>query len=125
VTHSFLYVDGTRVSAGDAHNPKVYPLGATASDGEDLWAGLVRGHDNCLWVQGGHHIGGHVAYRSDLSAGGARIHQAFANWQEAPNGGDGWMQLLTFGRRRVRVQTFSPTLGQAPDLPGYQFEVSA
>jgi len=111
VTHSFLYIDGTRVSPGDEHNPKIYPLGASANDGEDLWTKLVRLHDNIHWVQSGHHVGGNAAYRRDESRGGTAVHQVFANWQEGPNGGDGWLRLVTFGNGRARVQTFSPPLG--------------
>ena len=111
LTHSFLYIDGTRVSAGDEHNPKLYPLGASANDGEDLWAKLVSQHDNIHWIQSGHHIGGNAAYRRDESRGGTAVHQVFANWQDGTQGGDGWLRLVTFGRSQARVQTFSPTLG--------------
>jgi hypothetical protein len=124
LTHSYLYIDGTRVSAGDAHNPKLYALGATAHDGEDLWAKLVSVHDNLRWVQSGHHLGGNTAYRSDRSLGGTLVHQAFANWQAAPNGGDGWMQMLTIGPDRARVQTFSPTLGVVGEGAGYGYVVA-
>jgi hypothetical protein len=119
VTHSYLYIDGTRVGDGHAHNPKLYPLGASAHDGEDLWVKLVSAHDNLRWVQSGHHVGGHTAYRGDRRPGGTVAHQAFANWQMAPNGGDGWMQLLTIGPERARVQTFSPVLGVVSAGPGY------
>jgi hypothetical protein len=121
VTHSYLYIDGTHVSPGDEHNPKKYPLGATANDGRDLWLKLVSQHDNVRWVQCGHHVGGNVAYRRDETAGGASVHQLFANWQEGPNDGDGWMQLVTFGPHQARVQTFSPTLGQANTEPECKF----
>ncbi|MEP7359245.1 MAG: metallophosphoesterase [Anaerolineales bacterium] len=111
VTHSYLYIDGTRVGPGDKHNPKIYPLGASANDGEDLWAKLVSLHDNLHWVQSGHHIGGHAAHRKDEGRGGTAVAQVFANWQDAANGGDGWLRLVTFGSGRARVQTFSPALG--------------
>ena len=112
LTHSFLYIDGTRVTDGHRHNPKGYKLGPTAHDGEDLWAKLVSRHDNLHLVLSGHHVGGHIAYRCDRSQGGTAVHQLFANWQQADNGGNGWMQLLTFAPHEARVQTFSPTLGQ-------------
>ena len=113
VTHSFLYIDGTRVSPGDEHNPKDYPLGTSANDGEDLWTKLASLHDNIHLVQNGHHIGGNAAYRKDESRGGTAVHQVFANWQEAANGGDGWLRLVTFGNGRARVLTYSPALGLA------------
>lgn len=111
VTHSYLYIDGTWVGEGDQHNPKLYPLGPAANDGEDLWHKLVSQHDNIHWVHSGHHVGGHTAYRCDRSRGGTAVHQMFANWQQAENGGNGWMQLVTLARHQARVQTFSPVLG--------------
>jgi hypothetical protein len=122
-THSYLYIDGTRVRPGHRHNPKQYPLGPTAHDGEDLWARLVSRHDNIHWVQSGHHVGGYAAYRQDPSPGGTRVHQVFANWQQADNGGNGWLRLVTFGPRQARVQTFSPTLGQVDASPAHRFSL--
>lgn len=124
LTHSYLYMDGTWVSDGHRHNPKGYALGATAHDGADLWAKLVSRHDNLRWVQGGHHVGAYAAYRQDRSPGGRRVHQVFANWQQAPNGGDGWLRIVTFGPHQARVQTFSPTLGRADTAPEHKFTVS-
>ncbi len=124
LTHSYLYIDGTRVSAGHEHNPKLYPLGASANDGEDLWAKLVSQHDNIHWVQSGHHIGGNAAYRRDKSRGGTAVHQVFANWQDVAQGGDGWLRLVTFGSNQARVQTFSPTLGLVNAEAGHKFAVT-
>jgi hypothetical protein len=124
ITHSYLYLDGTRVKDGDAHNPKIYPLGPTAHDGEDLWVKLVSRHDNIRWVHSGHHIGGQTtAYRGDSRPGGAAVHQMYANWQLAANGGNGWMQLVTFAPRQARVQTFSPTLDVAQTDASGKFSV--
>ena len=124
ITHSFLYIDGTRVSPGDAHNPKIYPLGATAHDGEDLWRELVSRHANLHWVQSGHHVGGFAAYRADAGCGGTLVHQVFANWQTHTRGGDGWLRLVTLGHGRARVQTYSPALGQAALEPEHRFTVT-
>ncbi len=124
LTHSFLYSDGTRVGPGDAHNPKVYPLGASANDGEDLWTKLVSRHDNLHWVQSGHHVGGLAAYRRDASPGGTTVHQVFANWQTHTHGGDGWLRLVTFGPSQARVQTFSPTLGRVNADADHKFAVT-
>ncbi len=55
---------------GAEHNPKLYPLGASAHDGEDLWTKLVSRPDHLHWVQSGHHVGGHIAYRRHVSHGG-------------------------------------------------------
>ncbi len=121
VTHSYLYNDGTRVRPGHEHNPKIYPLGASAHDGEELWAKLVSRHDHLHWVQSGHHVNGHAAYRRDVSRGGTAVHQIFANWQEAAQGGDGWLRLVTFGNGQARVQTFSPTLGRVNTEADHKF----
>jgi len=119
LTHSYLYIDGTWVSDGHRHNPKLYALGPTANDGADLWHKLVSRRDNIHLVLCGHHVGGHLAYRCDRSQAGTAVHQLFANWQQADNGGNGWMHLLTIAPQAARVQTFSPTLGQVQaDLAG-------
>ena len=124
LTHSFQYSDGTRVGPGDAHNPKIYPLGATAHDGEELWTKLVSRHDNLHWVQSGHHVGGFAAYRCDASRGGTAVHQVFANWQTHTQGGDGWLRLVTLGSSRARVQSFSPALGQVNAAADHKFTVT-
>lgn len=124
VTHSYLYIDGTHVRPGAEHNPKIYPLGASAADGADLWAGLVSRHANLHWVQSGHHVGRHAAYRCDAGQDGTAVHQVFANWQELGQGGDGWLRLVTFGRDQARVQTFSPALGQVNTAPEHHFTVA-
>ncbi|MCC7359878.1 MAG: metallophosphoesterase [Anaerolineales bacterium] len=123
-THSFLYDDGARVGPGAAHNPKIYPLGATAADGEDLWRQLVSRHANLHWVQSGHHIGGCTAYRADAGRDGTIVHQVFANWQLHTRGGDGRLRLVTLGSGKARVQTYSPALGQAAVEPQDKFTVT-
>ena len=45
---------------------------------------------------------------------GLPVHEILVDFQElSPKGGDGWMRLLTFNltRGKVKVRTFSPTLG--------------
>lgn len=110
VTHSYLYTDGTRTGPGDLANPKLYQLGATANDGEDVWEKLIRRQANVVWVQSGHHEYSDGARRSDLSDAGTLVHQVFANYQNLAEGGAGWLRLVTFGPGYARVQTYSPWL---------------
>jgi hypothetical protein len=124
ITHSYLYIDGTWVSEGDRHNPKGYPLGTSAADGAELWAKLVSRHDNIHWVQNGHHVGAFAAYRQDHSPSGTAVHQVFANWQSAANGGDGWLRIVRFGRTQAHVQTYSPTLHRVNGGTDHKFSVT-
>lgn len=62
-------------------------------------------------------IGGHSAgeQRVIVNANGlTRYHSLSANFEDRPNGGDGWLRLLTFSplEGRIRVQTYSPIRGE-------------
>jgi CubicO group peptidase (beta-lactamase class C family) len=51
------------------------------------------------------------------------IHSLIADFSNRSNGGDGWLQTLTFSPRsnRVRVQTYSPTLNRFETDPASDF----
>ncbi len=57
--------------------------------------------------------GGTGESRSVTASGGSYVSTLSAEFNARPNGGDGWMRLLTFSplRGQIRVQTYSPTLG--------------
>jgi hypothetical protein len=59
---------------------------------------------------------GHMAgegRRTDTYSGNT-VHTVMANYQNMPNGGDGWLRIMTFdpGEGTVDVKTYSPTLDQ-------------
>jgi len=124
VTHSYLYIDGTRVSPGDEHNPKSY-LGDSVNDGEDMWQDYLKQHPNVECIFSGHHLGGNFSQRVDLNEGGRTVYQSFQNWQHNVQGGNG--RVCVYGitprnlpndRADLTVQVYDPVLGQY--LPEYE-----
>jgi hypothetical protein len=108
VTHSFIYVDDTRVDPCDTHD---MPRGNET--GEDMWAQL-RQFPNVIMVVSGHLTGGQAARRADLGDQGNLVNQVFTNYQTFPHGGDGWLRIMTFhpAANSITVQTFSPFLNK-------------
>jgi hypothetical protein len=79
-------------------------------DTQYIWDGLVVPNNNVFLVLCGHIHG--VARRSD-SVGARRVHQVLADFQDEPNGGNGWLRLMEFspGEGKIYVKTYSPYLG--------------
>lgn len=65
-------------------------------------------------VLNGHLTDALAAHRSDIADSGNLVNQIFANYQTLPNGGDGWLRIITFhpSSNSVSVQTFSPFLNR-------------
>ena len=62
-------------------------------------------------------LAGHLdqaSRRTDLADDGHPIHTLMSDYQTRPNGGDGWLRIMTFSPASdsIHVQTYSPTLGQ-------------
>ncbi len=112
VTHCYMNHDDTRVGPGDPHNPHSYPC--NGNDGEDLWEKLVRKHSNVFLVLSGHISGDGTGRLTSLGDHNNPVHQVVANYQFRPNGGDGWLRIMTFHpqENRIEVRTYSPTLDQ-------------
>jgi len=108
VTHSFLNVDGTRVDSCDTQD---MPPGN--STGDDLWK-VLRKYPNISMVLNGHLTAGQAAHRSDIGDNGNLVNEIFANYQTFPNGGDGWLRIITFhpSANSISIQTFSPFLNR-------------
>jgi hypothetical protein len=63
-----------------------------------------------MMVLNGHFHGS--GRRADLGDNGNLVNQMLSDYQDLPNGGDGYMRIMTFrpAENRVDVETFSPTL---------------
>ncbi len=74
-----------------------------------LWNALIADNPNVYFVLCGH-IPDEVR-RTDVS-GGHPVYQLLADYQNRPNGGNGWLRLLRFvpEENTVCVETYSPTL---------------
>ena len=130
VTHTYLYNDDLHHSLeayGHDWSPHAYGLAAEpggAADGLELWDALVRRHANLVMVLAGHvpHTG-YVASRGDH---GNDVHQLLANYQTLPEGGGGWLRLLTIDpeAEEVTVTTYSPWLDRFKNDPENAFSFS-
>jgi hypothetical protein len=86
----------------------VYATGGIRS--EEIWDWFIRRNPNILLVQCGHF---HEEYRqTSVNAYGLPVHEVLADYQDDPNGGDGWLRIMTLdlGNKRIGVQSYSPTL---------------
>lgn len=113
VTHCYLGSDDRRVSDGSGFSPHNYGLDELGvNDGEEMWSELVSRHDNIFLVLSGHVTGDGAGQLTSTGDAGNTVHQVFANYQHFPEGGTGWMRLMTFvpDEDRIDVRTFSPYL---------------
>lgn len=119
VVHSFLRTTGTREDVCDTQD-----MPAGNANGEQMWSRL-RQHANVIMVLNGHFTGGTVAHRSDVGDNGNLVNQIFADLQTFPNGGNGWLEIITFHpvTNSISVQTFSPFLNQFMTGAAQQFTV--
>ncbi|MGI9102669.1 MAG: carboxypeptidase regulatory-like domain-containing protein [Terriglobales bacterium] len=119
VTHSYVFIDGTRTDVCDTEDvPR-------DNFGDDMWNTFVSKYSNIIMVVNGHFVTGQAARRADLGVNGNLVNQMFSNYQEDANGGDGWLRILTFhpSSNTVSVQTYSPFLNQNLTDAANQFTV--
>ncbi|MBI3880459.1 MAG: metallophosphoesterase [Verrucomicrobia bacterium] len=135
ITHAYLRPDNTRydkrvkvVVKGKEGNKGLGksvladdPAGF--NDGEDVWQKVISQHANFAFV-----ISGHVCItgrRTDTGKHGNPVHQILVDYQNQPNGGNGYLRLLQFSAdmKTVRVSDYSPTLDQVSDVKGASFEL--
>ena len=87
----------------------------------------VRGGVNIFLVLCGHAHG--ESRRTDVVDGRA-VHQLLANYQDRPNGGNGWLRILEFSKNETRasnlvivVKTYSPYLNKYETDANSEFEL--
>ncbi|MBN2579795.1 MAG: metallophosphoesterase [Pirellulales bacterium] len=136
VTHSYLTFDGTRTDwaakgakqkgnphdnngDGTADNQGISTLPGGVNDGQQTWNAL-KDNPNLLLVFNGHHTNpafkrpldplGAGSYLASPADDGHVVHQLFANYQNMPHGGQGYLRLLEFlpNGKTVHVRTYSP-----------------
>jgi hypothetical protein len=119
VVHSFVRTNGTREDTCDTQD---MPPGN--ANGQQMWTRL-RKHANVIMVLNGHFTGGTVAHRRDVGDNGNLVNQIFADLQDFPNGGNGWLEIVTFhpASNSISVETYSPFLDQFMTGAAQQFTV--
>lgn len=112
LTHGYEYSDDTRIGRCDEWNKTVLKLDGD-NDGNDMWEKVVRKHANISLVLSGHvtALDG-TGRRADLGDNGNLVNQVLADYQTLPNGGNGWLRIMTFhpASNTIDVQTYSPWL---------------
>lgn len=109
MVHSFVQKGGNREDQCDDQD-----MPASNATGQAAWTRL-RKHANVIMVLSGHFTSGPAARRADLGDNKNLVNQLFADYQSFPNGGNGWLRILTFHptSNTISVRTFSPFLNQS------------
>lgn len=85
-----------------------YP-GKFGPQGEEIFDALKH-HENLFLM-----LGGHIATegeREDVGPNGNTIYTLLSDYQNQPNGGNGWLRIMEFSpaNNEITVSTYSPTL---------------
>lgn len=94
------------------------PPGRSAP-GNDLWNQLVRSNDQIFMVLNGHNHGAGGSndgeyHQVTFNDTGREVYEVLQDYQDYPNGGDGWLRLIEFDidNNQVNFETYSPVLDQ-------------
>lgn len=90
VTHAYIDANGVRLEgfSEDGKNP------LDGADGRELWDAFVKRHPRIFLVVAGH-VNGSI-HTVDTGDAGNEVHQILTDFQGQPNGGNGWLRVLTF-----------------------------
>jgi len=136
VTHAYLYGDVRYDYAAYGSTQNYYPRfyeftpSEGINDGEDIWQKLIVPNPNVRLVFCGHLTG--AGRLTSLRADGSRVHQMLSDYQwlyagtADDLGGSGYLRILQFdyGKKEIRVQTYSPYLGKSMTDDANQFTIS-
>ena len=89
--------------------PPRQPAGIRA---EELYQWFIRRNPNIFLVNCGHF---HEEYRqTSTNVAGLPVHEVLADYQDDPNGGDGWLRIMEFNvpAGRLDFETYSPYLDE-------------
>lgn len=113
LTHSYSDPIGSL-----SRNPLAHPLAenpeTTVNTAFELWSQLVSINANSFMTVSGHlHSDPVVPYRVATGRDGHFVYELLFNWQQEPNGGNGWLGLITFHpNNTMEVSVYSPYLGE-------------
>lgn len=123
-THSFTNFKGGRSNSQICKHYGAEGLNA----GEEIWQKLAvdRTHLNISLLLSGHDIitTRGAARRTDV-VDNRPIHQLLANYQQLPNGGNGYLRIMTFkpAEQKIQVETYSPYIDRYMTDPENQFDL--
>lgn len=114
ITHSYLSRNGNHSTS-----PLGYPIAqnrsTTVNAAGDIWNRVLRNRANSFMVLSGHTSPDEptIPYRTPRAATGQIVYELLFDWQNQPNGGNGWLGILTFlPDNTVEGRVFSPFLGE-------------
>jgi hypothetical protein len=102
-----LVASGRYPSAWYGFEGTYHPQGIQS---EQAWLWFLRKNPNIFLVNCGHF---HEEYRQvSNNVAGKPVHEVLADFQDDPNGGDGWLRIMRFDTvsGTINVDTYSPTL---------------
>jgi hypothetical protein len=80
--------------------------------GEDAWRWFFRQNPSIFMINCGHF---HEEYRQvSTNFAGLPVHEVLADYQDDPNGGNGWLRIMEFdvAADAIYVESYSPTLDE-------------
>ena len=91
-------------------------------NGKQLWDTVLKKHGNVAMVFCGHAVTGLGSYLASQGNTSNTVYQMVSNYQDLPNGGDGWMRILDISTDgTVSVTTYSPTRDEYRTDEHHQF----
>jgi len=118
-THRYLqdaedYTSGVPLVSSGRYPSVWYGVeGTYTPDGiqsEEFFQWFIRKNPSIFMVQCGHF---HEEFRQvSTNVAGLPVHEVLADFQDDPNGGDGWMRIMRFdtASNTIDIDTYSPTL---------------
>lgn len=105
-THSYIDTGANRTAAA-----------------QTAWDTLIKTNDQIFMVLCGHYHG--EARRTDVNNAGNDVFQLLADYQDYPNGGNGYLRLLEFDEpaNQIHVKSYSTTLGSYLTDADSQFDL--
>lgn len=98
------------------------------SDTTYIWDELIAPNENIFLVLCGHAHG--ESRRTDIEGEGRFVYQLLANYQERPNGGNGWLRIMEFTKNGTQasnldivVKTYSPYLNKYENDEDSEFKL--
>jgi hypothetical protein len=85
--------------------------GSYTAQGQQFWDNVFKNNSQVFMVLCGHMHGEY--HDIDLDTAGKPVYEMLADYQSDPNGGNGYMKLITFDpdHSAIHVTAWSPTLG--------------
>lgn len=124
LTHAQLSGDDLWHGSAPGHTGTPAQFGRR-NNGVDLWAKLLRRHENIALVLSGHAPEDGSGRRIDFGDYGNRVLQISSDFSRQLNGGNGYLRLFEFvpNEDKLTVRTYSPYLKAEKTDPENRFEV--